>query len=402
MILRFNIKTAVCVILCYTLVFCSPLGESISLLNFIDEIIPMFFFPLLFLKRNSKIHISKNATWAIGFLFIFLLSGILGNIIYQYQISRLVLIDLLTNFKFFLTIGFSFLFFYSSEKEKNAINFKTILWHLKFISLTLFIIFLVDRLFVIWPGEIRYGISSAMLFWPHSTYFAGALCFLISALLMLYEKGNIMYILIDVIMMVFTLRSKAIAAAFVCLLLMIYNRYFKGKLKIWHLGILGILSIIVGWRNISFYYIQLSGRSARSVMTQTAFKILKDYFPIGTGFATYGSHSAAVNYSKVYLLYGFHNSYELRGDSQSFMDDTFWPIILGQSGFAGTLAYILVLIILFQAIWKLQDTNKSYFMAGTFCFLYLLISSVAEPAFNNLVAIPLAVIIGFVLSKKKY
>ena len=65
---------------------------------------------------------------------------------------------------------------------------------------------------------------------------------------------------------------------------------------------------------------------------------MKDYFPLGTGFATYASDSAFKNYSPVYIKYGFLSESEVSPASY-FMNDTFWSIIIAQTGFIGILLY---------------------------------------------------------------
>lgn len=155
------------------------------------------------------------------------------------------------------------------------------------------------------------------------------------------------------------------------------------------------------WSQIYFYFIELSGNSARSVMLLTSFVILKDYFPIGTGFGTFASHSAAVNYSPVYSKYGFEFIYELRNATEgTFFDDQFWPIILGQTGVIGTICYCYLLFHLFNIIQKLYRLDENSYIAALFCFIYLLVSSIAEPAFNNSVAIPLAFVIAIALKRR--
>ena len=135
-------------------------------------------------------------------------------------------------------------------------------------------------------------------------------------------------------------------------------------------------------------------------MLMTSLLIIKDYFPIGTGFGTFASHSAAVNYSPVYIKYGFELIYELRNSSKgTFFDDQFWPIIFGQTGLVGTVSYIYLLVQLFRRIQGMYRQNQNSYMAALFVFIYLMISSIAEPAFNNSVAIPLAM--ALVLAMKK-
>ena len=153
--------------------------------------------------------------------------------------------------------------------------------------------------------------------------------------------------------------------------------------------------VAVAWSQIAFYYIKLSGTSARSAMLLTSFRIMRDYFPIGTGFGTYASHGAAVNYSPVYAKYGFELIYELRNASTgTFFDDQFWPIIFGQTGVLGTVCYLYYLFQLFIKIKHIRIVNAGAYVACLFLFLYLLVSSTAEPAFNNSIAVPMACVLG--------
>ena len=51
-------------------------------------------------------------------------------------------------------------------------------------------------------------------------------------------------------------------------------------------------------------------------------------------------------------------------------------------------------MLIFHKIFLLKKVDRYWFLAGLFMILYLLISSTAEPAFNNSVAIPLGVLLG--------
>lgn len=80
---------------------------------------------------------------------------------------------------------------------------------------------MVDRFLNIFPAEYRYGIKSTVLFYGHPTYFAGICAFLIAVMTIYHVNKYRVYILMDLVMMVFTLRSKAIVSAIVYILLYI-------------------------------------------------------------------------------------------------------------------------------------------------------------------------------------
>jgi hypothetical protein len=78
-----------------------------------------------------------------------------------------------------------------------------------------------------------------------------------------------------------------------------------------------------------------------------SYHIATDYFPFGSGPGTFGSLSSIINgYSEVHYDYGVayigSNSPEdiLRGNHTLL--DTYWPHILGEFGFLGTLLFLLI------------------------------------------------------------
>lgn len=366
--------------------------------SYIDELPALFaiIYYLLHIKTNKGRSLTKEDRFYITFLTCFTLTALLGNILYKYQTVDLVAIDLLTNLKFFFSIYLAY-----HVLKKDLREYRYLLKLIRFISAVNIVLFLVDRIVNIFPGQYRYGIKSAVLYFDHSTYLAGMCAFFVATLSYYGIKKNKLYISANLILILFSLRAKAIGAVVCYVVLYIVIIKFHSKLKVWQIVALAVAGIGVAWSQIYFYFIALGGHSARSVMLFTSLKIMTDYFPIGTGFATFASHSAAVNYSPVYVLYGFREIYELSGlsNATSFFDDHFWPIIFGQTGFIGTICYIGVLFILFKKIQKVKKIDLQKYFSAMFVFLYLLISSMAEPAFNNSISIPFAMLLGCVLSE---
>lgn len=369
-------------------VFQSLLTKISSIFSYIDEAPLLIFFAIMLLKtiRTGKITSKRENRGYIIALIIFVLTGLAGNVLYQYQPWNLVITDLITNLKFFGAIAF-----FSMWMDADTLNTNRIPSMARFLTVVLTILFLLGQFTNIFPSKYRYGIKVAVLFYEHPTYLAGICVFLIAIMTIYGAEKSKLYIAFDLIILAFTLRSKAIAGVAIYILLYIVIKKLHAKLTTGQIFVVGLVGIICAWSQIYFYFISLGGKSARSVMLLTSITILKDYFPIGTGFATFASHSAAVNYSPVYTKYGFELIYELRNSATgTFFDDQFWPIILGQTGAIGTVCYVYVLFTLFKKIQRLFNVNLDLYMSALFVFIYLLISSIAEPAFNNSVAIPLA------------
>lgn len=75
-----------------------------------------------------------------------------------------------------------------------------------------------------------------------------------------------------------------------------------------------------------------------------------DYFPFGSGFATYGSDMAARNYSVLYYRYRFHKLYGLSPTDGSFLNDCYLAMVIGQFGYIGLIAYIILLGVIFLQV----------------------------------------------------
>lgn len=367
---------------------------------------------------------TKEQLWVGIPLLAFVVVGLTGNLLYRYQPLKAVIVDLYTNLKFFFAIGTGYFLFRGADWEDLK---KTAVFCARSITLALFVVFLADRFFGFWSSEVRHGIRSAVLFYSHPTYFAGAAAFLLTLLTVFYEKKNLPYIAMALVMITFTMRSKAFASVAAYVVLFVLFAVLQWKLK-WQYVVVGCAAcVVIAWPQIHFYFVDLADTSARSVMLLTSFVIMKDYFPIGTGFGTYASAEAAKNYSPVYLKYGFNNYWEVRdirdlentlrliGEDEwltqkyqnnpdvvnwsSFLSDTFWPIIFGQTGVLGTAAYVFALCVIMKRCLTVEKYDRYAYVGVLFIFAYLLISSAAEPSFHNSVAIPLAVVMGIVFTQ---
>lgn len=383
----------------YLLLWQSPLEGVHSVFKYIDEAAGLIGVAVYTYRTlvTGKLRMKLGTAGVILCLIVFLISGVVGNMLFQYQPTRYVLIDLYTNIKFYLCIVTGYVLFRNCREETKQL----IASHSRAMAVIFFVMLLLDQtLHVFYSPEIRYGLRVSALTHRHATYLAGSMVFLITVMTAFYNKKNWPYIGMSLIVLFFTLRSKAIAGAAVYVLLVYFILVYRKKLKLWHLVVMGIAVIWLAWDNYSYYYIELEGQSARSVLTQTSFEILKDYFPIGTGFGTYGSAVAGEHYSPVYVRYGFLQVYELGGNDSGwgFFSDTFWPIIIGQTGFIGVACYIMVVAMLFLRILRIRKYDMYAYIASLFVFAYIMISSTSEPAFNNSVTIPLAVMLGYSFS----
>ena len=134
---------------------------------------------------------------------------------------------------------------------------------------------------------------------------------------------------------------------------------------------------------------------------QLVLRDAKDYFPFGAGFGTYASHYSGKYYSPLYSMYSLSFVHGLKPDDVVFVSDTFWPMIIGQKGYIGLGCYVLALMYLLKKIIPYFKIRREYYAAALFALGYLGISSLAESAFVNSFAIPLAMVIGMIIYRNE-
>lgn len=397
-----NYSYIVFVFVFYLFVFKDFFENYISFLGLADEVFAALAFPIAFLRLiHNKWRVKKSGHYISGFLCAYVGVCFLGSVAYQYQpFSSAVLPDLFLNIKFWLSIYVGSNLFVALDIEEYG---RKIGNHVKMVTILFILLIIYDYIFNIFPGDVRYGFKSTQLFYGIHTSFAAICAFLIVLLTLVRSKvkNYHVFLVLLLILMGSTMRSKAFCAILLFLLLYFLIYRVKTKLKMWHLVCLAVAGLFIGWSQIQYYFFsEISGGAARNVLLINCFKVASDHFPLGSGFATYASHFSGVVYSPIYLKYGLSSIYGLTANHPVFISDSFWPMIIAQGGYFGLVFYLLLLWKLFCKIQKNSKVDKDCYMASLFAMTYLCISSLAESAFVHPVAIPLAIVIGMSFAEK--
>ena len=106
-------------------------------------------------------------------------------------------------------------------------------------------------------------------------------------------------------------------------------------------------------------YIVRSDTAARTVLTVDSFEVAAANFPGGAGFGRFGSALAADTYSPEYIARGYQHIHGMGPGPEegSFLTDTEWPAILGETGFFGAAAFVLGLVTIWcvgRRVWSGQ------------------------------------------------
>ncbi len=394
------------VLLCVLLVlFCVQdlLQSLIGPFRALEELVALSVVVLFFLELRQTqftFRFQGNTLVILVFLLLFLLTGGVSTLLNGSQPLSNVLSDILVWMKFPAAIAVGYLL---TMHWGKAERYAALIRVMDVVTVCLTVLFLADLVLHLFPGDTRMGLRTVKLFYSAYTYCAAVMCVICAVYFRMYEflGDRVLLRLLPLwAIMLCTLRFKAICAVFfmVFVFLIICQRRRAFGPLIW--GMLGAGGLLLGIRTILFYYVTLQNESARSALSSTALQIVRDYFPLGTGFATFGSAFSAEPYSRVYELYHINHIWGISETYHSFISDSFWPYLMGEAGVLGTVFYCGALIAIFWQLSRLRLVNAYAYAAALVCFIYLIISSTGESAFTNTFGVYFGFWIGVMLSEE--
>ena len=159
---------------------------------------------------------------------------------------------------------------------------------------------------------------------------------------------------------------------------------------------------IVVQDTVSSYLDPLSrDRTARAALTAGGVTLAVQEFPLGAGFGTYGGYVSQRYYSPLYDQLGLSTIYGLAPESPYYLQDTYWPHLLGETGVIGAVAMLLFLTATWRRLRKIRTTtlSASQRMIAMFAAMVLVegvVESIAGPVFEYslqafVLAMPIAI-----------
>ncbi len=245
-----------------------------------------------------------------------------------------------------------------------------------------------------------FGISRAFRF---VYYHPAAVVWLVVALasLLLFDpRKNRTFLLFGLFVASATLTSKGIGWAIaVLVVLLLRNR--KGRINIPAFITCLALVVVSAWGSITLYYANDSIVTARSALLRSSIDIALANFPLGAGFATFGSAVTAepLYYSPLYYEYGLNAVWGLTPTDPSYLSDSFWPIVIAQAGVAGLLLFTGFAICLLWSCFRFNGRALKTWLPALCVVGYLLLGSIAESSFFNPSAVYLGLLMGMYLAQ---
>lgn len=345
-------------------------------------------------RRAHLEHISTVSKCSLLLLFFVCLIGVFGNLFGGVNVAMpAILTDLFTCCKFPVALIASIYACPSSRVLSSAFEFEA-----RLLILIMAFLGLANLFFDFGMGsEPRFGLRASFVFvFDHPTYLVFCVAGLV-AYLMKSMEDNLPYIAAGLFVACLSLRSKAFAFAGICLFLLItFGK--RGRLSFWHFLFGFMVVLFIGYDQFVNYY--QSAGAARAELARQSVAVAGDFFPLGSGFATYGSAVTAqlCYYSPLYFSYGLSSVWGLAPGASSFLSDTFWPTVMAQFGYFGFIVFAVLLIALFAMCYLAEKGSR---LAVVCAFAYLLISSTSESAFFNPSAVYIAMCMGLAISSER-
>lgn len=391
-------------ILYLLILFSNCLEKYFPSINYLDEILVIVIFLLAVLKiivLGSGVGTLWNRYDNIlvilltGLLFTGVLSSFLGESVPSgIGIAK----DVMLVSKFFLCYLCGKLLFVHGDRERLIRRMRKIT---KCSIDVIFVCGIVSLFYDIGMGDqVRFGIRSYQFLYTHYTFLVYAEVVMIGVICVKKERKNRKYLFMALCTLVMTLRTKAVVFAFVCILFLLFDRFGR-ELKLRHYIAAGAAGLVIAWSKITEYLSYGISYNMRNGLYAAGAKLAAKYFPLGSGFCTFGSNLSYEYNKQIYydIHLASHQGFE---DGAPVLSDVFWPYICGQFGVAGVILYVFMLIMIFYSMKEeLRGENPASFQGVNMIFIYLILASVAEAVFTNNSGVFSAFLFSICLGRKR-
>lgn len=363
-------KTLVYYSLFFLLLIAPLMTSYISEFSFVDEVITIIGIGIVFIN-----YFFEKCTSDRNILFLLIgmvLIGMLSTIVYRISPSlKVTLYDLLLFVKPFVL----FLMFYrlpTGMKEEILSGLNT---PAKIVFLYTFVYFVLHTLF---------GISLLSNIFPILGNMAQVSWLRVVCLNIIAATNEKQVIKRYIVLFYISLFVHGIGGfasalfASLTLYLYLYRENKERKLHIWQIMLLVCMALFFAYGDLQEYI--FDDNAPRAQLLRYGFITANRYFPLGSGFASYGSEMAKRYYSKLYYEYNFNKIWSmspennLPGSEVGTLNDCYLGMIVGQYGWFGLCCYAGIIYSIYKRLTK--GFGSTYSKAVSISTLITILSSV--------------------------
>lgn len=379
------------------LIILFPIGGLFGgVLTYYDELIGAVSFVYIWIlafmgkieKKCFRIMMALTAVTAIGFISNFV-SGLLKE-------PFPIVVDALWLWKTFATfIAFAHLM-KKDHVRKRVI--KSLTLPAKFAIIALFVLCLVGQVINIGVvgSDTILGLNVFGFFWSNGimTGWLGFCSLMILSLSDLSRNKFLLYTFLLFVPLILT-KSSLVYCFMLCVILLGIMYRKDDKFKVHYLIPVAVVVAVFSWSDIQYYF--LTDSSVRKELIIRGAEVANMYFPLGSGFATYGSDMAQRYYSKLYDMFGWRDSWAFGVDS-TFLNDNFFASIIGQFGWIGFAIYLYALYTLFTMV-NSKLVKKRVKITAVSTVLTMVVVMVGSASVKSIMGICTFAVLGIVFAE---
>ena len=375
------------------IVFNNVFQRIVPFMSYLDELILLWAIIYLISKGIKN----RRCLRVVICVFLIIFIGLFSNVCFGYQSSYIGVIKDLYAFLKFPIVAIA-CFLYAGRRydfRRNAIA--TILSKIYLTILTLFgLVNLVIDIGM--SADVRHGIRSFKFLFGHPTFLVLSVVIMISVIVAHgLKRTDYIFVVEAIFLLIISMRDKGFGFAallFIILFLVPNAKKIKN-----YIPLAVLVAFFISKDKIKEY--ASWSWSPRFELYRSGLKILKDCFPIGTGFATFSSYISGEYYAKTYYIYGFFGrNAPVNPDNYADLGDAGLPYF-AQFGIIGIIILVVMYITLFKICKKWFEGNSWNYKACILLLGYAAIASLVENVFTNESGALIPLIIFIYLTDKK-
>lgn len=385
----------------FFLLFVNYVQQFIPVVTYFDEIITIAGVVIVLKNYRYNTLVRQDDKRVIKYICIVSCIGVISTINYHIQPHFAgVWRDALAITKF--PICYYAYYLYSKRLDTNQILKRIVPWA-KLVVTIIFVLGLVTLIFrvpALYADE-RYGLPIFTMGYTHNTFLVVTVFVLMATLIASGFRKNLFFIVLGSFCVLFSLRSKPMAALVFLAFTWILRRKGKvhlSKLKMCLYAVIIMVGTYYAAESQISMYLGWGETAARGACYYYGADIANSHFPIGSGFCTFSSSLSGLYYSPLYYEYNMSGMEGLSEYDYSYAADTFWPNVYAQYGWIGLLAYLMMIFHLFKSIHGRFEVLSDSWIAGMMLLVYMVAAAFAEAIFTNdssvIIAITLTLFIG--------
>ena len=398
-------KETVIVIIGIILFMQNWLIQQSGVWGYVDELIALLSL-VYYLSCCYFSHKIPKSDKTIFFLFVFtMVFGLLFNIISGVQKNVVAIIEDVFSIYKFLFVYFGMNIYLVEKGFDTHRIIKKLVTILKFyLFVLIFCAFLNLFINIGVSSEVRYGIRDFAFIYGTPGHLINQMTY---SLMILYaereylKKDNRIWVLFTAAIMLSTLKTRAFILVFLYVALYYFFMIKKKKNLNREIIIILIAIFVLGISQFKYYFMQEG--TPRQMFVAGAVEVVKEYFPLGAGFATYGSSAAAHHYSPLYYKLGFSERWGMTKKTPQYLNDNYLPMIFGEFGLIIAIVFLLLIYKYCYKLIKRATISKSinfrfitYFFVGD-----MILSSVQSSYLAHYSAVTLSIFYFLFFNKNK-